>query len=155
MEQRALFSRVPARSRRERSPLPLFVLHLIALIIAAASIGNKLAGQDLRGIFRTAQAGTIVSEEFAPAILGAVEFTTKLGELVSYYQGVTPQNALASAPKPTAECSQFDLSRPGKYTAVYTAKDAAGNVTSQTVIVTVLKPQYFTEPASAPSEVLS
>ena len=154
MEQRALFSRMPARNRRERSPLPLFALHLIALIIAAASIGNKLAGQDLRGIFRTAQTGTIVGEEFAPAILGAVEFTTKLGEVVSYYQSLTPQN-IPAPPEPTPECSQLDLSRPGKYTAVYTSKDSAGNVTSQTVIVTVLKPEYFTEPACAPSEVLS
>lgn len=146
MEQRTSSNWPPQRRRRrKRNLLPLYALNLAALILAGVSIGHKLAGQDPKGIIPTAQASTMAGDELAPEILGAKDLTVEFGEAVSYYQDVTARDDLDPAPELTIDSSQVDLSRPGKYFAVYTARDAAGNVATQTITVTVIKPEYYVE----------
>lgn len=147
MEQRASSNRPPVRKRRrKRNLLPLFALNLATLIIAGISIGHKLAGKDTGGIIPTAQASTIAGDTAAPEILGAEDMTLEFGESASYFGGVTVWDNLDPAPELTIDNSRVDLSRPGKYFAVYTAVDAAGNEATKTITVTVLKPDYYTEP---------
>lgn len=146
MEQRTSSNWPPQRRRRrKRNLLPLYALNLAALILAGVSIGHKLAGQDPKGIIPTARASTMAGDELAPEILGAKDLTVEFGEAVSYYQDVTARDDLDPAPELTIDSSQVDLSRPGKYFAVYTARDAAGNVATQTITVTVIKPEYYVE----------
>jgi len=83
-------------------------------------------------------------DETAPVLAGVKNLTVEVGSVISYKRGV-------SATDDSGECvleidtSTVDLNTVGTYTVVYKATDAAGNVASQTIVVTVVEPARVTE----------
>lgn len=81
---------------------------------------------------------TILRDETAPEIIGAEERLLFLGQ-TDLLSGVTVTDDLDEAPVLTMDDSAVDLNTPGTYHVTYTAVDAAGNQTSLTTTVTVVK----------------
>ncbi len=80
----------------------------------------------------------------APVLTGVKNLTVEAGSNISYKRGVEMSDD-------SGECvleidtSTVDLNTVGTYEVVYTATDAAGNVTRQTIVVTVVNPPAVTE----------
>ena len=84
---------------------------------------------------------TLTIDNQAPVITGVSNITVYTGDAVAYRSGVTVSDNLDATPTLTVNSSQVDLSKAGTYPLVYTATDAAGNVTSITVQVSVYQKQ--------------
>lgn len=74
-----------------------------------------------------------------PQITGIQDLTIYQGDTISYLKGVAAVDTDDPAPKIKVDSSQVDLTKPGIYSIIYTATDAAGNHASLTATVTVLK----------------
>ena len=140
------------RSRRRNGLLRAGVcLGLIAALIAAAAVlartTRRTKPADAAGVPVQAVGPT---DTVAPVITGARDITVFLGESIVYRDGVTVSDDTDPAPSLDIDSSGVDMSRPGVYTAVYTAADAAGNTVSKNVTVTIReKPADFVEEADA------
>jgi len=82
---------------------------------------------------------TTAPDEKAPKISGVENKMVYLGDAVSYRKGVKVTDEVDPEPKLTIDSSAVDLSKEGTYEVVFTAEDAAGNTSSKTATVTVLK----------------
>ncbi len=92
---------------------------------------------------------TVTDDNTPPTIQGVHDISLYLGSAVSYRSGVVVSDDKDSAPKLEVDSSQVDLSNPGTYPLVYTARDMTGNETRMEVTVTVAeKPQSFVEEAT-------
>ena len=80
---------------------------------------------------------TVTDDNTAPSILGVHDISLYLGSAVSYRKGVEVRDDKDPAPKLEVDSSQVDLSNPGVYPLVYTARDMTGNETRIEVTVTV------------------
>ena len=90
---------------------------------------------------------TITDDNVPPTILGVHDISLYLGSAASYRSGVEVRDDKDSAPKLEVDSSQVDLSTPGTYPLVYTARDMTGNETRMEVTVTVAeKPNTYVEP---------
>ena len=90
---------------------------------------------------------TVTDDNVAPTILGVHDISLYLGSAASYRSGVEVRDDKDPAPKLEVDSSQVDLSTPGTYPLVYTARDMTGNETRIEVTVTVAeKPATYTEP---------
>ncbi len=76
---------------------------------------------------------SLVIDQTPPAILGAGDISAYLGEGIAYRAGVSVSDNCHNAVELTVDHSQVDPSREGIYPVHYTAVDAAGNKTVQTV----------------------
>lgn len=75
-----------------------------------------------------------------PTFDGVRDQNVRVGGTVSYREGVTASDNVDGENIPfDVDASAVDLNTPGKYETVYTVVDAAGNATSATAYVTVLK----------------
>lgn len=93
---------------------------------------------DTSGNFTSLEAVlTLDLDTEAPQIQGVHDILVDQGGTVSYRTGVTVSDDRDDAPVLSIDASQVDLSRPGEYTVVYSAKDAAGNVGEVRATVTV------------------
>ncbi len=72
---------------------------------------------------------TVIVDEQAPVISGVKAITIYLGDTVSYRAGVTVTDDMDPNPELKVDSSAVKLNAVGKYTVVYSATDAAGNVT--------------------------
>lgn len=81
------------------------------------------------------------SDEEAPVIAGTSDKVVTEGGTVSYRKDVTVTDNFDENPKLDIDSSAVDLNKPGTYTVVYTATDAAGNVATKSITVTVVKKQ--------------
>ena len=89
---------------------------------------------------------TVTDDNTAPIIQGVHDISLYLGSAVSYRSGVVVTDDKDPAPKLEVDSSQVDLSNPGTYPLVYTARDMTGNETRLEVTVTVAeKPSSFVE----------
>lgn len=79
----------------------------------------------------------------APELLGVKNLTVEVGSVISYKRGVVVQDDSGEATL-EIDTAQVDLNTVGTYEVVYTATDAAGNATSQTIVVTVVEPAAVT-----------
>lgn len=86
---------------------------------------------------------TIIEDNTPPVLYGATDRTLCVGSTITYRQGVLVTDDTDAAPKLSIDSSGVDLSTPGTYPLVYTATDAAGNVTTQEVRVTVHEKVYY------------
>lgn len=82
---------------------------------------------------------TTSKDNTAPQIMGVGDFTVYEGDAISYLTGVTATDDEGPAPTITVDSGKVDLSKAGSYEVVYTAADAAGNVSRATATVTVLE----------------
>ena len=89
---------------------------------------------------------TVTDDNTAPTIQGVHDISLYLGSTVSYRKGVVVTDDKDTAPKLEVDSSQVDLSNPGTYPLVYTARDMTGNETRVEVTVTVAeKPATFVD----------
>ncbi len=89
---------------------------------------------------------TVTDDNTAPTIQGVHDISLYLGSAVSYRSGVVVEDDKDPAPKLEIDSSQVDLSNPGTYPLVYTARDMTGNETRLEVTVTVAeKPATYVE----------
>ena len=89
---------------------------------------------------------TVTDDNTAPTIQGVHDLSLYLGSAVSYRSGVVVTDDKDPAPKLEVDSSQVDLSNPGTYPLIYTARDMTGNETRLEVTVTVVeKPSTYTE----------
>ena len=80
---------------------------------------------------------TVTDDNVAPTILGVHNISLYLGSAASYRSGVEVRDDKDPAPKLEVDSSQVDLSTPGTYPLVYTARDMTGNETRMEVTITV------------------
>lgn len=89
---------------------------------------------------------TVTDDHTAPTIQGVHDISLYLGSAVSYRKGVVVIDDKDPAPKLEVDSSKVDLSNPGTYPLVYTARDMTGNETRMEVTVTVAeKPSTFVD----------
>ena len=89
---------------------------------------------------------TVTDDNTAPTIQGVHDISLYLGSAVSYRSGVVVTDDKDPSPKLGIDSSQVDLSNPGTYPLVYTARDMTGNETRLEVTVTVAeKPTTYVE----------
>ena len=90
---------------------------------------------------------TVTDDNTPPTILGVHNISLYLGSTASYRSGVEVRDDKDSSPKLEVDSSKVDLSTPGTYPLVYTARDMTGNETRMEVTVTVAeKPATYVEP---------
>ena len=90
---------------------------------------------------------TVTDDCVAPTIQGVHDISLYLGSAASYRSGVIVTDDKDPSPKLEVDSSQVDLSNPGTYPLVYTARDMTGNETRIEVTVTVAeKPNTYVEP---------
>lgn len=85
--------------------------------------------------------GLFNADTVAPEISGVEDRILYEGGEIAYRSGVTVKDNMDDAPELTVDSSAVDLSKAGTYQVIYTAKDSAGNVITQTANVTVLEKQ--------------
>lgn len=89
---------------------------------------------------------TVIVDETAPSILGVNPISLYVGSTVSYRSGILVSDDLDKNPKLSIDSTGVDLSQPGTYEVVYTARDEAGNEASVATTVTVKeKNGYYTD----------
>ena len=74
-----------------------------------------------------------------PQLLGVRDLTVALNGTLSYRDGVSAEDDVDGPVAVTIDAAAVDLTAAGEYTAVYSAQDAAGNRTEQTITVTVVE----------------
>ncbi len=79
----------------------------------------------------------VVRDTEPPVISGVAEITMTAGASVSYKKGITVTDNVDSEPEFTVDTSAVDTSKPGDYTVVYRAADAAGNEATASTILHV------------------
>ena len=102
---------------------------------------------DIAGNTTTVPSTVTVTDDYtAPTIQGVHDISMYLGSAVSYRSGVVVTDDKDPSPKLDIDSSQVDLSNPGTYPLIYTARDMTGNETRVEVTVTVAeKPATFVE----------
>lgn len=93
---------------------------------------------------------TVVLDDVAPVIEGAMNLETYVEDTISYRSGITVSDDQDANPQLEIDNSAVDLSTPGLYDLTYTATDHAGNTTTQTVTVHV----YAKKPNHVEPEVI-
>ena len=86
---------------------------------------------------------TIIEDNTPPVIYGATDRSLCVGGTIAYRQGVLLTDDTDDSPKLSVDSSGVDLSTPGIYPLVYSATDAAGNVATVEVTVTVHEKLYY------------
>lgn len=89
---------------------------------------------------------TVVKDNQAPELLGVRPLSIFAGSSVSYRSNVIVRDDVDTAPSLSIDSSKVDLSVPGTYPVVYTARDGAGNETTMETTITVSEaPEDFAE----------
>ena len=103
---------------------------------------------DAAGHTTTAPSSVTVTDDcVAPTFQGVHDISLYLGSAASYRSGVIVTDDKDPSPKLEVDSSQVDLSNPGTYPLVYTARDMTGNETRVEVTVTVAKkPETYVDP---------
>ena len=89
---------------------------------------------------------TVTDDCVAPEIKGVHDISLYLGGTASYRSGIVVTDDKDPSPKLEIDSSKVDLSNPGDYPLVYTARDMTGNETRIEVTVSVVeKPTTYVE----------
>ena len=80
---------------------------------------------------------TEIPDMEAPVIEGVSDKNIFLGETVSYKKNVTVSDNMDADVELTIDTSKVRMDAPGEYPVTYTATDDAGNVTVETITVTI------------------
>lgn len=88
----------------------------------------------------------IIKDDTPPVIKGAKNITAFVGDTLQYRDGIKVTDDYDDAPVLTIDNSQVDMKKAGTYTVTYTAVDAAGNMTSEEIKLTLrTKPATYVE----------
>lgn len=149
------------RRRRRNSNAPYIALILVLAIVLIALLVNmdKIIGTESQptGSVPSVSSSVPASSSTppssaapdleAPVIVGVKNLEAYVGDTISYKSGVTVTDNADPSPKLTIDNSNVNMEKPGTYTVIYTATDAAGNTTSETVkLIVKTKPANFVEP---------
>lgn len=118
-------------------PLLLFLPVIIVLLAVGVKADQKVA--EFEKPITPAEKINLFFDRTPPQISGARDLYTYVGENISYKEGLHVTDNLDTAPRLTVDSTKVDLSQPGTYEAVYTAKDTSGNKTTKKINVTVLE----------------
>lgn len=89
----------------------------------------------------------VISDEVAPEIHGAADWEVYLGDPIAYKANITVTDDQSKNPRLTVDNSKVDTGKAGTYPVTYTATDDAGNSSSITVYLTLVKkPSGYVEP---------
>lgn len=88
---------------------------------------------------------TLKDDTEAPVMKGVANRTVYIGDGISYKAGVTVTDNCDEDIELQVDSSGVDLNTEGNYHVTYSAKDRAGNETSQTITLTVRKHAYTQE----------
>lgn len=97
-------------------------------VTALASCGDRSAGS-----------GSADPDVTAPQLLGVRDLTVAMNGAPSYRDGVSAVDDVDGPVSVTIDAGAVDLTAAGEYPVIYSAQDAAGNRTEQTVTVTVVE----------------
>lgn len=128
-------TRRPRRARRRKPFWPLYALNVLLMIFAAAQVTRaaRMEEPEPQPVIEAFREDTQ-----APVILGTGDLTVRVGDTAAYFRGVSVQDDRDGNPRLEVDSTRVDLSAPGEYPLYYTARDAAGNVTTLEVRVKVL-----------------
>lgn len=90
---------------------------------------------------------TLTKDTEPPVIEGAQDLVVKVGEQVSFEEGVSVSDNHDMSVTLEVEAEAVDLTKPGEYPLIYRAWDRAGNPAEVRVTVTVLDPEAELESA--------
>lgn len=106
----------------------------------------RIVAEDEGGNQTVEQAAlTLEADMERPTITGAKDITVYTGNAISYRKGVEVADNCPEGVNLEIDSSQVNLNEPGSYPVIYRATDYAGNVTEQTVTVTVKASMYTQE----------
>jgi hypothetical protein len=88
---------------------------------------------------------TLKADTEAPVMKGVANRTVYIGDGISYKAGVTVTDNCDEDIELQVDSSGVDLNTEGNYHVTYSAKDRAGNETSQTITLTVRRHAYTQE----------
>lgn len=88
---------------------------------------------------------SLMKDEEAPVIRGAVDFSVQKGGTVSYKKMVDVTDNCPEGLELEVDAAGVNLNEEGEYQITYTARDLAGNTTSATVKVAVIPATYDEE----------
>lgn len=128
MGARGKASRFSGRGNRRRRTAAAVCLALVA--------GLAACGAPAQTGSQSAQPPADVTP---PQLQGVRDLTVALNGTASYREGVSAVDDVDGPVAVTIDASAVDLTVPGEYTVTYSAQDAAGNRTEQTVTVTVVE----------------
>ncbi len=123
------------RRRRRRNYAPVVLLALAICLLGGILFGvcRILRGSGEEISFTTNPDST------PPVITGVRDFLIYEGDSIHYRQGVEVTDETDEAPKFWVDAGAVDPAKAGTYTVIYTAADAAGNITTASAQVTVLE----------------
>ncbi len=99
------------------------------IVVATDSAGNKTEAMAVMNLMPDTE---------APVIMGTGNISVCIGETVSYRTGVSAYDACDGEVKVEIDNSAVDLTTLGTYHVIYTATDAAGNVATSDIKLTVM-----------------
>ena len=120
---------------------PLLTAAIVMLGVAGLVLWNGI--RDINSLFSDPGGFPPVAngDTEAPVLSGIHDFTVYEGDALSYMSGISALDESDPNPKITVDSGAVDLSSPGEYEVLYTASDAAGNVSRAAAKVTVLEKQ--------------
>lgn len=128
MGDRGKVSRFSERGNRRRRTAAAVCLALMAGL-AACGTPAQTGSQSARP----------PADVTPPQLSGVRDLTVALNGTASYREGVSAVDDVDGPVAVTIDASAVDLTVPGEYSVTYSAQDAAGNRTEQTVTVTVVE----------------
>lgn len=87
---------------------------------------------------------TLRQDTEPPVISGAINIKAYIGEKINYKKGVTVSDACDKNVTLAVDSSLVNINAEGDYPVTYTAKDSSGNISTQTITVSV-RPRVYTE----------
>lgn len=87
-----------------------------------------------------------------PRLLGVRDLTVALNGTVSYRDGVSAEDDVDGPVVVQIDAAAVDLTAPGEYPVIYSARDAAGNRSEQTATVTVVETATVDQGRDEPTE---
>ncbi len=96
-------------------------------------VSNETNGADIEETMSTEHTTEKVTviDTVAPVIMGVKDKTFAIGDVVMYLQGVSATDDVDGTVDVTVDKSGVNINKAGTYTVKYTAKDAAGNTTTE------------------------
>lgn len=102
----------------------------LAVLASCAVSPDQSAGSDI---------SAVAPDVTAPRLLGVQDLTVAMNGMISYRDGVSAEDDVDGPVAVEIDAEAVDLTAAGEYPVTYSAQDAAGNRTEQTVTVTVVE----------------
>lgn len=88
---------------------------------------------------------TLMHDDEPPVMKGVYNLTVFIGDTILFRKGVEVTDNHDEQPKLTIDSSQLNRNQEGTYDVVYRVEDKAGNVTEETIFVTVMEKVAVTQ----------